>query len=243
MEQFFYNFGLDKKETQCLIKLIELGAQPVSVLAKQLSMPRSTVYSILDRLRELRLVEFFERYSVRYVKAIDVNKIKDLITQKKVELNLHLKLYQKSLPQLLDLQNRLSITPIVKFYEGVHAVESMYKNILNLDRFSAIQNAEKVKQYMPKFYLEIPTAIKKRGISAKELVVSNQIGQEYLNQYNSQNHQIKLLPTNTTFNSDTIITEDRIYMVSYGENDLSAVEIWNTDLATTQLAIFDQLWG
>lgn len=243
MEQFFIKLGLDNKEIQCLLKLIELGGQPVSVLAKQLSMPRSTVYSILDRLFKLKLVEFFERYGIRYVKSIDVNKIEDLLSSQKAEINQNLELFKDSLPQLLDLQNRLSITPIVKFYEGEQAVEKMYKNILSLDSFMAIQNAEKVKEYMPKFHLEIPETIKRRDINVKELLINNQIGDEYKAKYSSPNHQIKFLPNHINFNSDTIITNDRIFMVSYGQNNISSIEIWNKDLASTQIALFSLIWG
>ena len=72
MQQLFACLGLSSKETQTFLKLLELGAQPVSVIAKHVGVPRSTMYFILERLRVIGLVEEFERSGIRYAKSVPV---------------------------------------------------------------------------------------------------------------------------------------------------------------------------
>lgn len=65
---------------------------------------------------------------------------------------------------------------------------------------------------------------------------------EYLKRFSSRFHRIKIFWENITIASDTIICPDRIYMVAYGEKDLSATEIRNPSLAQTQKVLFEELW-
>ena len=78
--------------------------------------------------------------------------------------------------------------------------------------------------------------------NTKEILVDSAEAREYKKLYESKNHKIKIFNKSTNFESDTIICFDKIYMISYGKKDLSAIEIWNKSLADTQHVLFDELW-
>jgi len=147
------------------------------------------------------------------------------------------------LPMLEALENTLSITPRVKFFEGKEAVMKMYEAILKEKSFRAFFNPDLVKRVMPEYHYKIPEAIREYKLKAEELLVDCAEAYEYKKRFNSKDHQIKILPKGMVFKSDTLICNERIYMISYGEKDLSAIEIWNTSLADTQKAMFEELWN
>ena len=123
-------FGLSNKEKDTYLKLLELGAQPISTIAKQMDTPRSSMYLIIDRLTGTGLIEEFQRNGIKYIKCIPVKDIASLIKQKQRKLESDLQVIKAKLPELLEIENKLSITAKVKFYEGAKAVEQMYKNVL-----------------------------------------------------------------------------------------------------------------
>lgn len=242
MKALIKTIGTSDKEAETFLKLLELGAQPVSVLAKQMSLPRSSMYVILEKLKKLNLIEEFERAGIRYVKCIPAASIADVLKAKEKKIQQSLEILQEKLPQLEELENRLSITPKIKFHEGKSAVTKMYEEILKEKEFYAFFNPQSVLEIMPEYYYKIPEGIKAGKGKAKEIVVDCPEGRKYKKDYSSKNHQIKILPSGAIFNSDTIICEDKIYMTGYGENQVSGTEIFNSSLAHSQRVIFEQLW-
>lgn len=243
MKQLLKHFGADEKETQVFLKLLELGAQPVSVIAKHASMPRSSMYTVIERLKQLQLIEEFERAGIKYVKCIPVKNLKEVLKDREKEIQQTMVLLEAKLSDLQKLENTMSITPKVNFFEGKEAMLKMYKKILQEKSFCSFFNPQSVKKVTPEYFYLIPEELKKNRGKAKELLVNCPEAQEYKKKYQSQHHQIKILPARVIFYSDTIITKDTIYMVSYGENEIAAIEIVNHSLAQTQQKLFEELWN
>lgn len=242
MKSLLKKLGTNEKEAQTFLKLLELGAQPVSVIAKQMGIPRSSMYSIIDRLKSLNLVEEFERTGIKYVKCIPVNNLIDILKSQEKNIQHTLEILEEKLPELKSLENRLSITPTVKFHEGKEAVAQMYEEILKEKEFYAAFNPKVVLEILPEYHYKIPEGLKQTEGKAKELVIDCKEGREYKKKFNSKNHQIKILPKGTIFDSDTIICKNKIYMTGYGEGQVSGTEIHNTALAQSQRALFELLW-
>ncbi len=242
MKQLFTRLGLNEKESNVFMKMLELGAQPISVLAKHVGTPRSTMYLLIENLKKAHLIESFQRADILYVKAIPVRQIFDVIRSKERELEQTTKILEEQLPQLEAIENKLSITPRIKFFEGKAEVMKMYESVLKEKSFVAVFNPKLVKEYMPEYHYQIPETMKENKCNAKEILVDSSEAKEYKKLYESKNHKIKIFSKSTNFESDTIICSDKIYMISYGKKNLSAIEIWNKSLADTQRVLFDELW-
>ncbi|RJP45781.1 MAG: hypothetical protein C4584_02885 [Armatimonadetes bacterium] len=85
-------------------------------------------------------------------------------------------------------------------------------------------------------------AIRNNNGTAKELLVNCKDALEYKKLYASNRHKIVILPRESTFYSDTIITRDKIFLVGYGKDTIVGTEIWNEELAQTQSTFFELLW-
>lgn len=245
MKKLFKKFGLNGKEIDVFLKLLELGSQSVSILAKSCKIPRPTMYLILEKLKKKSMILEFEKFGIKYAKAVSPKDLFLVLERKKYEIEETRKILKNSIPELEKLENKLSITPKVRFYEGIKEVEKIYENIIQeKNKFYAFFNPEFVKKFMPKYYLKIPENIKKHDRKSQEILIDCNAAQEYFKKFNSKNHQIKIFPKNINFPSDTIITDEKIFMIAYDNNlnYISATEIWSKPLAQTQKVIFDELW-
>jgi sugar-specific transcriptional regulator TrmB len=238
----FQKLGLSQKETRAFLKMLELGPQPVSIIARYVGVPRSSMYVILERLHKLELVEHFDRGGITFFRCIPVKNIAGIISEQKNTLEYTLKLLDEALPELESKENKLSITPKVRFFEGEAGAKKMYEEVLKEKSFYAAFNPELMKKKMPEYVYKIPEMLKSNECKAKELLTDSAEAKSYKKTFNSKNHEIKILPKGATFASDTIICENRIFMIAYGEDQISATEIVNPSLAQTQRVLFEQLW-
>ena len=243
MKELFQSLGASDKEMRIFLKMLELGSQPVSVIARHLKMPRSSVYVILDRLKELQLVETFEHNHLTYAQAIPIRRIEDVLMAKARSVKQAFNLFSRERHTLESLENKLSIRPQVRFFEGKKDVMLMYEEVLKEKSFCAFFNPQLVKDIMPEYYLKIGANLRAIKGKAEELLVNCKAAYEYKKLFNSSLHEIKILPEGVTFPSDTIICERKLYMVSYGQVDVCATEISNPSLAQTQKILFAQLWA
>ena len=242
MRELFKNLGADEKEAETFLKLLELGAQPVSVIARYMSVPRSTMYLILESLKKIGLVEEFDRSGMKYFKCIPVKDIADLLKAKESKIRHTLAIFEDSLPQLSSLENKLSVTPKVKFFEGKDAVMKMYEEVLKEKGFYCYFNPQVDNPVMKIYFDKVENSIKENKLNIKEFVVDCEKGREYAEKCVTDSHFIKILPKEMKFDSDNIICDDKIYMVSYGEKDVSAVKIFSESLVKTQRVLFEKLW-
>ena len=242
MKDLIKKIGANDKESETFLKLLELGAQPVSVIAKHMGVPRSSMYLVLDNLKKIRLVEEFDRCGIKYVKCIEPRAIFDVLKSRQRNVEHVMELLDERLPELEKLSNKLSITPKVNFFEGKEDVMRMYESVLKEKEFCAFFNPYSVKTVMPEYHDVIPQLLKRNGGRARELLVDCVEAKEYKKKYYSEKHQINILPKRMQFASDIIVCKDRIYMTSYGEDQVSAVVVFNNSLAEAQQVIFDEMW-
>ncbi len=242
MKALFDQLGLKPKERETFLRLLELGAQPVSIIAKHMTIPRPSMYLILDSLSKKGLVEEFDRDKVKYAKCIPVKNMASIIDARKKALDATANLLATKIPELESLENKLSITPKMRFLEGKEGVRRMYEQVLKEGEFWAFFNPDMVKKIMPEYHDKIPQSIRENSGKAREMLVDSPEAREYQKNYSSKNHEIKLLPKGAQFHSDIIIAGDKIYMIAFGEKQISATEILSPPLVETQKALFSLIW-
>ncbi|EKD64014.1 MAG: transcriptional regulator, TrmB [uncultured bacterium] len=242
--KIFKELGIEQKEAEVFLELLKLGAQPISVLAKYTNIPRTTMYSIIERLKKNNLIEEFERSKIRYVKCIPIENLTSVFDEQMHQKTLAISELNLKLPELSMIENKLSATPLIRLFEGKKSVTKMYDEMLQEKQgFYAIFNPKLVKTLMPEYHFVIPDTLRKNKLHAREIIVACEEANEYKSMYESILHQIKIFPKNIRINSDTIIFENKIYMISYDKNEMSGVEIKNEILANTQRVLFEQLWS
>lgn len=243
MQDIFIRFGLTEKESAAFLELVRLGACPVSRWATYAGINRSSMYVLLDRLKAQGLVTSTTHHGVTYVQSVPMAEVSALLFDKQQSLERTHELFLARLPELQKLEKNHGLTPKVSFYEGTHRVEEMYEHVMKEKSFNAYFHPARIQEMMPEYFHTIPQTLKKHGGSAKELLIACKEADQYKKLYASDTHHIRILPKQMMFSSDTIITDQKIFLVGYSENSVVATEIWNEALARTQSAIFDTVWN
>ena len=241
-QSFFSQLGANTKETNAYLELLKFGAQPVSVIAKHLGIKRTSMYVMIEKLIKLGLIEQFNNHGATFVKAINAEKLRDLLTTREKRITQAKQDLEKMMPELEQLENRLSITPSVRFYEGRKAVMNMYEEVTKETEICAFFNPELVQKNMPEYTEAVANIVKTRKGYAREILVFSSEARKYQQHFQSGKHEIKILPKGVSFGADVLMGKDKIFMVAYGDNQIVGTEIHNTSLAHAHRVMFEQLW-
>lgn len=242
MDNLFTSFGLNKKESAAFLELIRLGACPISKWATHTNTNRTSMYVLLDRLKSKGLVTSYTHHEILYVQAVPMTELPALLADKQHEIERSRDLFIKNLAELQKLEKSQGLMPKISYYEGANRVETMYENMMKEKSFKAYFHPGRVKTMMPEYFHKIPQSLKANGGSAQEILIACKEATEYQKLYHSGKHEIKIFPPSVSFSSDTIITNQKIYLVGYSDTYIVGTEIWNEELARTQSVIFDLLW-
>jgi sugar-specific transcriptional regulator TrmB len=125
-------FDLSEKEIKIFTKVLELGAQPASHIARVTELPRNTVRSILDNLIKTGLMVKTNRANTQYYA---VEKKENIIRALKHE---KIRVEEKITNQIDLIENygdelaahQSKSRPKITFYEGKNGIEKVYEDTL-----------------------------------------------------------------------------------------------------------------
>jgi sugar-specific transcriptional regulator TrmB len=116
--------GLNKKEAQVYLSMLELGEASIQRIADKSGIKRTTLYDIIASLKEKTLIGMTTKKSKTYYYAEDPRKIGDQIEEKKEK-------YLRMLPELLSITNLIDKKPKIRYFEGMEGIKEVYRDTLN----------------------------------------------------------------------------------------------------------------
>jgi HTH-type transcriptional regulator, sugar sensing transcriptional regulator len=116
--------GLDDKEAQLYLSLLELSEANIARISKKSGIKRTTCYDIIDSLREKGLISVSNKKNKIFFSAEDPRKLEQLLDEKR-------HLLKNILPELLSITNLIDKKPKVRFFEGIEGIKDVYRDTLN----------------------------------------------------------------------------------------------------------------
>ncbi|MDO8240506.1 MAG: helix-turn-helix domain-containing protein [Candidatus Moranbacteria bacterium] len=237
------DLDLSKREVEVYLAVLVLGKSTISDVARKAKMKRTTVYEYIESLLGKGLI-----YKTAYKKRIaycaeDPKKIMKLIDRRKNELeNKKLKV-EKIIPELEFLYSLSFNKPNVSFYEGKEGIRKVYEEMLNThkDVYSIFSPASFFKLFSMKENHELLMKLYNNGGILRNLVEKSDKAVERLKQkeYNAFVKN-KLLPEGFKFETDLLIVDDTVAMISF--KNLVGVIIEDKAIADLQRNIFNLIW-
>lgn len=133
LEKLFKSFYLTQNESNVMRKLLELGPQPASAMARIMDIPRNTIRGILDNLVKKGLLTRILRVKTQYYSVETVDRIKSSITRKnellQQELQSQIELLDTYADEFTQIYNAKS-RPKITFYEGTVGIQKVYEDTL-----------------------------------------------------------------------------------------------------------------
>src|SRR3990167_7172928 len=132
--------GLSDKEVAVYLASLKLGSQPVSVIAKNSNLNRTTTYVILRKLLEKGLMSKYSKGGVLYFTPSSPENIKTYVERKKRELDLAEESITNLMPDLEKIMQYSPVSAKIRFFEGIEGIKALYDHTLEV--------GERVDEYL-----------------------------------------------------------------------------------------------
>ncbi|XLQ20592.1 MAG: TrmB family transcriptional regulator [Candidatus Moraniibacteriota bacterium] len=115
--------NLSEKEARLYLSLLELGEVNLQRISEKSKIKRTTVYDILDSLKEKGLVSLTKKGKRIYYYAENPKVIETIFKEK-------INILEGILPELLSVANLIDRKPKIQFFEGIEGIKNIYRDTL-----------------------------------------------------------------------------------------------------------------
>ncbi|XOU94176.1 MAG: TrmB family transcriptional regulator [Candidatus Kerfeldbacteria bacterium] len=232
------NLGLSENEAKVYFASLSLGPTTILNIARASETKRTTVYSVVESLKEKGLMRLNIKGFKQFYVAEDPNKLESILESRKIQL-------QNSLPEFSALYNLKGGEGFIKHYEGLEAVKNIYEELLQkvkpTDFYYVFADTEKWYNTDKKFYQKFLEKRAKKNIHIKILTKKSKISIEHKKYSKNYNITSKFLPEKTKLTTNLIITPNKL-VTHQLIPPIMAVVIENKSIINTNKQMFDLLW-
>jgi HTH-type transcriptional regulator, sugar sensing transcriptional regulator len=230
------NLGLEPKESNIYLALLELGEATILEIAQKSKVNRASIYYIIEKMKKAGIVTHIEKKGKDVYAPIDPNL---LLSQKKK----HLKEFESVIPDLRGMVDKTGKCPRVRFYEGMEAVKSIYADTLTAKtEILNYANSREIRTHWPEYDHEYVDRRVAKGIPLRGIAPDDEYGRRVHSEDKKFLRKIRLIdPKTLNFTDEIKIYDDKVAMMSFND-DVFGVIIESQAMADTQRSIFEMAW-
>lgn len=131
LNQLLGELGLDQLEIQGYMELLQRGTMAAASLAKRLGVPRTTTYTMLERLSSKGLIREEVRRGIKSYSAETPDSIGHIFSQRLAALDSAHKQFLELLPELRQKSARTAGSPRLTVMEGQDGLQSLLRDMLH----------------------------------------------------------------------------------------------------------------
>ena len=233
--------GLTEHESTVYFTMVSLGPSPVLKIARASGVKRTTIYSVIDSLKEKGLV----RVELKGFKSLFVaespEKLESILEQRKNKLKTHLK-------DFMEIYNKGGGETLIKIYEGLEATKSIYNGLLRDikpgEDYLIVTDMKKAFSIDREFFEDFRERRAKLPIKTRLLISDSdsQEGQEFKKYEKNFNLQVKFLPTGTKLSTNLVITPQKV-LIHQLDQPIMAIVIENKSTIKMHQELFEVMWN
>lgn len=242
--QSLVSLGLEKRQAELytyLLKQPPNAELTVFSIAKNIDIPRSTVYLTLQELETKRLVSSYKKNNVLHYLTADPSRLTKDLEEKK-------DLLDSLLPILKTLSIDTTHSPSVQTYTGAKGVRIVFDDIFNNPIKKGVQEFHTISH--PKLVQYMPTKIgaymeeKKKYNLFTKMLIPMKAAATAPKEYRSDSHrEVRLLPESFVFEGSFIIYGKKTALFSHRDNEVYSMIIDSPAITEMLDGIFMCLWS
>lgn len=227
------SLGLSKKEANMYLKLLEIGAEPVSIIAKNCNLNRTTTYHVLQELSEKGLVNSFIKRKILHYNANSPEQFLVYIKEKKEKLKKDEILLLNNLNILKNITEKKSIKSKIQFFDGFEGAKAVYLHSLTAsETIKSFWGINSIPSDLYQFVFNEYVALRvKKNIKIETITQENELAYkiaETNKKHLRESYYFKeKLPLDIKIN----IYDSTIAIITYKDNNYSGVIIENEKIA------------
>ena len=241
--KIFEYLGFDNKSVQFYLSCLKAGKTTINEISKDINVPRSTCYLILEKLTKEGIIFETPFGRKRTLVAMEPQNLINILKNKSEESQNTYSLAKEILPKLNSI-SPFSKRPKVRFYEGFESIKQIYLEILEeakeISVFCLMQPTDQV--VLDFLHNRFLNKVIKKGIKTCEIVSDTKKDFEYIKKYSTPIN--KIVQISKEFNTDTdyMIWNDKVAFISYGTNIPVGIIIEDKEIVKFEKMRFKLLW-
>ncbi len=244
IKTYLKQLNLSENEIKVYLALLELGETKIVPITKRVELPRTTVYHILEKLRDKKLIEIIQTTTRRIYTPLPPRNILTLLKTKKENLSEQIDSLEHSIPELNRLYEISPFQPKVRFFPGME-IRKVYEEILEagVDESWYVGEASKIVEALGSNYLKrwikrrVEAGIKSKSVRIKEEELKEPIfgaTKDFL-------REIRYAPKDFKSPTHILVYGDHVAIITTGEENFGVV-ITSREFAISMRNWFKQLW-
>lgn len=229
--------GFTGNEASVYTNLLQLGPSPVLSIAQKTGLKRPTVYLIVDELIKKGVVATVPGEKKKVFIALSPQKIGEDVARKTYN-------FERALPEFMALWKSESSRPAVRFFESREGMMNVYHEIAasrDVKEVLTFFSFEAIPQEFEENYTLFLKLFKDRGIKGRELISDQSPRHDYLERVKQlSNYEVRFIPKQQRFFSDTIIYGDKIAIFSFKKYFTLILE--SEDVVNSFRSLFELAW-
>jgi sugar-specific transcriptional regulator TrmB len=247
-EDVLRKLGLDPLETKGYAELHRRGAMSAGTLAKRLGVPRTTVYTMLERLSGKGLIKGSTKGGVKCYVAESPDTIGHIISQRLASLDTAHKEFLELLPELRQKSARTTGSPLLTVMEGQDGLQSLLRDMLHYGNIQtcAVWPIKKMMEVLsPEFFRFHNIERIKRDIYTRAVWPSTEVVSiekfPFMGWGKKFKREVRIAPESTTYELGYWIYANKVAFISSARESYGFL-IQSEELAQTLTAQFELLW-
>lgn len=231
-------FGLNENEAQVYLSSLALGPSSVQEIAKNAQLKRTTVYSLIESLKEKGLMTTQIQGLKKLIAAENPDRLGAIIEQRKERL-------KTMLPELNAIHNLKAGESFIKYYEGTKGVRAVYDTILNDlkpgDEYLIMSDMDRFLKMDESYFASFIEKRAKFDLKIRTLLQDNEAGHRYKKIEKNTHQQIKLLPKSINLTANLVVLPTKV-VITQLVPPIMCILIENKSIVQMQHEQFDIIW-
>jgi sugar-specific transcriptional regulator TrmB len=235
------DIGLSEHESAVYFAMISLGPTSVLKISRASGVKRTTIYTVIDALKEKGLVRVEFRGFKSLFAAESPEKLEIILEQRKSKLKTRLR-------DFMDIYNKGGGETLIRIYEGMEGIRSVYNSLLTdikpKEDYMIIAGMQKAYALDKAFYDDLRDRRSKLPIRVRILVADpeNEESKKILQFQKNFNMEARALPPETKLTTNMVITPQRI-LIHQLEMPIMAIVIENKSTIKMHQELFEVMWN
>lgn len=232
-------FGLTENEAEIYFTSLSLGPSTIIRIARSSEIKRTTIYSVIDSLKQKGLMNIqVEGFKKKFV-AEDPQKLEQILEAKKER-------FRSLLPEFSAIYNLRGGESFIKFYEGIPAIKGVYESLIRdikpHEDYLVMGNQDYWLRLDEKYFLDFLNRRAKLPINIRMMFLDSTLARKWKSLEKNFNSKVKILPTNTKLNTNLVITPQRVFIHQLIEPIIGIV-IENKSVIQMHKEMYEVIWN
>lgn len=248
LEEYLSQIGFTGSESKVYMELLQIGAQPMSLLAKRMMMNRTSVWSILKSLEQKGVVSSYSSQKIKYFVANDPNFLIGYIDRKCRVFDYYREKLISVIPQFRGVSDNFVFhKPIVSFFDGLEGVKHVLYDFLkaNCEKmgYISLDQCFLADNNFSDFFRD---ALKRKTLKPFRIILPNFDEIKKIFNFNNKNVEILCVEKDDfrkLFENEIAIYNNKVCILNLQKGGEYAIVIESPKTADMHKMIFDMVWN